>query len=433
MANVQEVKKSELGALLNPMVKDILQAEMKEVVELIEEKARTAAEAAIAPLKAKSMPEWAENFFGAQKKQPTGKERKPGEAAGRIVRAIARAKKEGIGEVGVEKVLKSWGDDDLARDFAATREMNDAREKALAASSATAGGFLVPEQYSNDILEARRARAVVRGLGPRMYPMPNGTFHLPKITSGASGGYIGENQNLSTSQPVFGENVLTWKKLGAIVPGSNDLVRYASAAADATVRDDLVKGLSVNEDAALLRGDGTGGAPKGLRYWAAADNIEAASTASLANVATDMGRLMLNLMNNNVPDGNWAWIFAPRTWFYLYTLQTTTGDFAFQQELNTGKFYGLPFRKTTGIPITLTVGGNSDTSEIYLVNFDDMALGDSMNLAIDISTEAAYHNGSSVVSSFSLDQFVIRAIAEHDFVARDANSIAILNGVRWGA
>jgi hypothetical protein len=61
-----------------------------------------------------------------------------------------------------------------------------------------------------------------------------------------------------------------------------------------------------------------------------------------------------------------------------------------------------------------------------------MALGDSLRLTIDVSTEAAYHNGSSVVASFSLDQFVVRAIAEHDFVARDPNAIAILTGVRWG-
>jgi hypothetical protein len=38
-----------------------------------------------------------------------------------------------------------------------------------------------------------------------------------------------------------------------------------------------------------------------------------------------------------------------------------------------------------------------------------------------------------VVASFSLDQFVVRAIAEHDFVARDPNAIAILTGIRWGA
>lgn len=427
MANVQEVKKSELGALLNPMVKDILQAEMKEVAALIEERARKAAEDAIAPLKAKSMPEWAEQFFGAQAKKTTAKERKPGEAAGRIIRAFAIAKREGSGELGIQKQLQSWGDEDLAKVVAETRE------KALAASSATAGGFLVPEQYSTDILEARRARTVIRKNMPREFPMPNGTLHLPKITTGTSAQYIGENSNAPKTEPVFGENILTWKKLAALVPISNDLLRYSAPSADAVVRDDLVRALAVKEDAVFLRSDGTGGEPKGLRHWASDGNVTAASTASLANVATDFGTLLLALMNNNVPPGRWVFIFAPRTWKYLYTLQTTTGDFAFRDEMDRGKFYGFPFEVTTGVPITLTVGANSDTSEIYLVNFDDIALGDSQRLVIDVSQDAAYHNGSSVVAAFSLDQTVIRAIAEHDLVARDTNAIAILNGVRWGA
>lgn len=426
MANVQEVKKSELSGLLNPIVKDILQEQMKDVVELIEEKARKAAEDAIAPLKAKSMPEWAENFFGAQAKKSTAKERKPGEAAGRIVRAITAAKLEGGGAAMVEQTLKSWGDDDLAKEFMETRE------KALAASSASAGGFLVPEQYSNDILELRRARAVVRSFGPRIFPMPTGTLHLPKVATGATGQYIGENTNAPKSEPTFAENKLTWKKLAVVVPISNDLTRYGSVSADAIVRDDVVKSLTNTEDLAFLRGDGTGGQPKGLRNWAAADNVLAASAASLANVATDMGRLVLRLMNNNVPAGNWGWIFAPRTLHYLSTIQNANGYFAFREELAAGKFYGFPFKTTTAIPITLTVGANSDCSEITLTNFDDMAIGDSMRLAIDVSQDAAYYNGSEVVSSYSLDQLVIRAITEHDFVARDPNAIAILNGVRWG-
>jgi HK97 family phage major capsid protein len=262
--------------------------------------------------------------------------------------------------------------------------------------------------------------------------MPTGTFHLPKVASGVTGGYIGENVNAPNSTPTLSENVLTWKKLAVTTAISNDLIRYGSPAADAVVRDDIVRSLAVSEDAAFLRGNGTGGAPKGLRYWAAPANIIAGAAASLANSATDMGKLLLALMNNNVPAGNWGWLFAPRTYMYLNTVQTTTGAFAYRDEMSTGKFYGYPFKMTSSIPINLTVGANADCSEIYLVNFDDMALGDSQRLTIDVSTEAAYHNGSSVVASFSLDQFVVRAIAEHDFVARDPNAIAVLTGVRWG-
>jgi len=421
----QEVTKSQLAELISGEVKGLLKAEgLDNVLDGINERI----EKAVGGLRSESSDFQAKLFsaMSPEKKSETDSNKTTGSPTGRIVRAIALSRKDGSGFDGVIKNLDDWGNKDLAE------AMVDSRQKAMAASIGPDGGYLVPEEFSTDVMEARRARTVVRASGPRVYPMPTGTFHLPKVATGVTGGYIGENVNAPNSTPTLSENVLTWKKLAVTTAISNDLIRYGSPSADAVVRDDIVRALAVSEDAAFLRGDGTGGSPKGLRYWAAPANIIAGAAASLANSATDMGKLLLALMNANVPAGNWGWLFAPRTYMYLNTVQTTTGAFAYRDEMSTGKFYGYPFKMTSSIPINLTVGANADCSEIYLVNFDDMALGDSQRLTIDVSTEAAYHNGSSVVASFSLDQFVVRAIAEHDFVARDPNAIAVLTGVRWG-
>ena len=418
----QKIKQSELKSLIATEVADVLKSQgMGSVVDTIKEQVE------------KSLGQLRTDVSGIQAKMfGTGGEAKPdsnkttGSPTGRMVRALAIARKDGSGFEGALKSLKSWGNGDMAD------AMFEQQQKAMSASNGPDGGYLVPEQFSTDVMEARRARTVVRASGPRIYPMPTGTFHLPKVAGGVTGGYIGENANVQHSNPTLAENVLTWKKLAVTTALSNDLMRYGSPAADLLVRDDIVRSLAVTEDAALLRGDGTGGAPKGIRYWAAPGNIIGAATTSLANVSTDLGRAILALQNANVPYGNWGWIMSPRSVFYLNTVQTTTGAFAFRDEIARGTMYGFPFKVTTGIPSTLTVGTNADCSEVYLVNFDDMALGDSMRLAIDVSTEAAYHNGSTVVASFSLYQFVVRAICEHDFVARDPNAIAILTGVRWG-
>jgi HK97 family phage major capsid protein len=273
----------------------------------------------------------------------------------------------------------------------------------------------------------------VRGSGPRTVPLPTGNLSVPKVVTGATGGYIGENTNAPKSEQVFGNLLLSAKKLAVLVPISNDLIRNSSPSADSIVRDDIVRSLSVTEDQAFLRGDGQNGQPKGLRQWVPAANVSTSTaTATLATVTTELGNAILALMNNNIPAGNWGWIFSPRTWKHLFTVQNTNGQFVFMPELATGKLWGFPFKMTTSIPITLTEGANSDTSEVYLVNFDDMVIGDNLNLTIDVSQEAAYHNGSTVVAAFSQDQTVIRAIAEHDFGARDANAIAVIKGVRWG-
>lgn len=353
--------------------------------------------------------------------------REAGIGFGAIVRSMALSRQEGSGTNGQLEVLKRWGMSDIAT------SITDSRGKALAAGSATAGGYLVPEQYSADIIPLRRAMTVVRSSGPRTVPLPTGTLNIPKITSGASGSYIGENTNAPKTQQVMGNVALTTKKLAVLVPVSNDLIRMANIAADAMVRDDIVRALAVTEDAAFLRGDGTGGTPKGLRYWAPPANISASAGTTLANMTTDLGTLMVALMNNNVPMINWRWVFAPRIWKALFTVQNANGFYVFQNEMAVNKtLWGFPFSMTTSIPINQTVGANSDCSEVYLVNFDDMTIGDNLNLTIDVSQEAAYNDGSgTIIPTFQQDQTVIRAIAEHDFAARDANAIAIVNGVRW--
>lgn len=339
------------------------------------------------------------------------------------VQAYAKAKTEGTGRNGVIKVLRDWRRDEIA----------DTYEKALAASDAVSGGFLVPPQYSQEIIEFLRPASVVRRLGPLSIPMPTGTMRLPKVTQGATAGYIGENTNAPKTQQTFGQVQLTYKKLAALVPISNDLLRQSSPGADAIVRDDVVRGMAQAENTAFLRGDGTNGSPKGLLNWALPGAIiNGNATASLANITTDMGYLIVNLMNNNIPMTRPVWIWSPRTWNYLMTIQTTNGVFPFRDELMRGTFWGWPYGTTTAVPINLNTLSRGSESEVYLADFADAALGESLNLVVDASQEAAYSDGTNIVAAFSQDQTVIRAIQEHDFVMRRQESVAILQGVIYG-
>ena len=159
--------------------------------------------------------------------------------------------------------------------------------------------------------------------------------------------------------------------------------------------------------------------------------IAANSTVTLANVTTDLGRLVLALENANVRMLRPGWLFSPRTKFYLMTVRDGNGNYAFRDEMLRGFFWGWPFASTTQIPQNLGVGG--DESEVMLADFADVVIGEAMNLLIDASAEAAYHDGSSVQSAYSRDQTVVRAIQEHDFGMRHDESVAVLNEVTWGA
>ena len=351
-----------------------------------------------------------------------------GLAFARCIRATGAAKARGVGVDGAIEVLKQWGSHDLAEKWA------EARQKAMAAGDATAGGFLVPVQFSQEVIEFLRARAVVRRMGTPTIPVTTGTLKVPKLSGGATSYYVGENTAVTKSEPTTGQITLSFKKLMTLVPMSNDLMRYSSPGADTIVRNDVVNSMRVTEDQAMIRGTGADNGPKGLRYWAHADNIISANgTVSVANVFSDLGKLIQQLLNANIPMINPGWVMAPRVEVFLRTLINTNGFQVFGPEMRAGTLLGYPFASTTSIPINLDTSGagSNDESEIYFTDFAQAIIGESLNLIVDASQEAAYTEGSSVVSAYDRDQTVVRAISEHDFALRYDKAIAVLTQVDW--
>lgn len=317
------------------------------------------------------------------------------------------------------------------KDMAA--KIADARAKAVSAGDPLAGGFLIPDEFSSDIIELLRPASAVRFFNPPTVPTAAGTLRVPRITEGSSGYYIGENANITPSQPRFGQLTLSYKKLAALVPISNDFLRRPTIGGDALVRNDMVRAMAHRENQAFLRDTGTEATPKGLRYWVDAGNVIAANvTISAANTATDLSRLILKLEENNIPMSRVGWILAPRVKQFLMTQQTTVGAFIYRDEMVRGTLWGWPFRSTTVVPTNLTDHGGSAESEIYLTDFDEAVIGETERLIVDASNEAAYWDGSQVVSAFSQDQSVVRTIQEHDFAMRRNTAVAVMNGVNWG-
>lgn len=303
--------------------------------------------------------------------------------------------------------------------------------KALNASTGSAGGFIVPPGWTNEVIELLYNRTAVRKMGAVVVPMPNGTMTIPKVSGGATASYVGEQTSPNASQPTLGNIQLTYKKLRCTVPISNDLLQFASVNADGMVRNDMLQQISIAEDAAFLRGNGTQYSPKGLRNWAPTANVLTANaTVNLANVTTDLGNMILQLEEANVPFIRFGWIFAPKTKNYLMTVRDGNGNYAYRPEMLGGTLWGYPFVATNQIPVNLGAGTDS---EIIAADFNDVLIGESSELVIDASTEAAYldENGN-LVSAFANDQTVLRAIAKHDLGVRREESIVVLDSVKWG-
>lgn len=312
--------------------------------------------------------------------------------------------------------------------YAHEKWKDDVVSKALTVSIGNAGGFTVPEQLSNEIIEFLRPVSVVRSLNPIILPMPGGRLTMPGAATGAVASYVSEGVNITKTEPTFRQISMTARKLAALVPISNDLLRFGSSNVEQFVRDDIIDALAQRQDLAFIRGDGTGNTPKGFRFLSQASAIIAANaTVNVVNVTTDLAKLELSLINNNVRMGRPGWITSPRVKMFLQNLRDANSNFVFP-EVSQGMLRGKPIRETTQVPINL---GSGSDSELYLADFSNVIIGEAEGIVLDVSSEAAYFDGASVVSPFSRDETVIRAIQQHDFEIRQDFACAVLTGVTW--
>jgi len=293
----------------------------------------------------------------------------------------------------------------------------------------TKGGFLVDTAYSSDFIDILRPRVVMRQMGARTVPMPDGNLTTRKKTAGTSASYVGERVPAPKTEATVGQITMSAKRLTALVPITNQLIRRASMNVQMMIRDDLVEGVSRKEDQQFLRGTGSATAPTGLRNLIAAGNVIAANaTVNLANVTNDLGKLRLAVLNANIPMTQCGYIMSPRSLLFLENLRDANGNKAFP-EVAEGRLGMYPIGVTTSVPDNLGAGTNQ--SEIYFGDFAQFMIGDTEQIAIAASDIAAYDDGGTIRAAFSNDETVVRLIAEHDTQVRYDTAFAVLTAVTW--
>lgn len=305
--------------------------------------------------------------------------------------------------------------------------------KALSTTVGSAGGFVVPPDYATSIIEMLYPRTVVRKAGARVIHMPNGTMTLPKLLGGAQAQWVGETQAPGVSQQKFGQVVASARKLMALVPVSNDMMRYATPGFDAKVRDDLVMQIALTEDATFLRSMGTQFTPRGIRSFVLASQVIASAGAyTLTTVSQELGGLQTKLEEANIAGVKPCFVMRPRTKNYLMNVQNAQGLYVFRDEMTKGTLLGWPFFTTTQVPNNLVVGGNSDCSEVYAVDMNEVVIYESRQFELAISTEATYtdENGQQQ-NAFAQDMSLIRCLTAEDLQMDHDEGVALLNGVRW--
>lgn len=314
----------------------------------------------------------------------------------------------------------------------------DFRAKALTTLVASELGNAITTPLSTDWIETLRNESAFFAGGPVEIDMSFGAIDIPGGLAGATGTYGAEGADLPYTQMTTRKVSLSAKHLKAVTAINNNAISTSPLAVASIVGDDLSMGMILAMDAAGLRGSGAGANPAGLLSLVAAAHIFDASatsaTPTIAQIDADARDALTRFRSSNVPKRRPRWIMANRTFTYLQFLRDGNGNWAYPGlHLPAPVWHGnYPVTLSEQVPTTLGVG--TDESEIYLQDFGHVLVGVSRSLVLEASTEASYKNsGGTLVSAFSLDETVIRALASHDFDMRHDKSGVIIEAVKWGS
>lgn len=328
------------------------------------------------------------------------------------------------------------GNKELAARMATEKGFHSSVSKALAAGDFDAGGALVPEDLANEIIDLLRPRSVVRRNVGNVVTLPRGSKSFPVITSGAAVGYFLENGDMDVSEPKFGRLTLTARKLGVLVPLSNEMIRFTGDGADTIIANHLVDQLAAAENRYFLHGTGTQGQPKGLRNLASPTTTIASSwdgsgaNPSRDHMQTDIVAAVTAMQLADIPMARPIWVMNPATATYLANVLNDNGTYAYpEMRTATPLLNGYRVETTTAMPRNLGTG--ADETDIMLIDFNEVVIGEERNYELELSNSAAYSIDGSVASAFQRDQTLLRIIAMHDIALRYPEAVAVITGVKY--
>jgi HK97 family phage major capsid protein len=155
--------------------------------------------------------------------------------------------------------------------------------RALAANEDAAGGYLVYDQYRNELLTKQRDVSAMRRLARVLPPIAGGSVITPTVdTDFADADWTVElgTGNEDTTKP-FGRRSLTPHPFAKRVKISNTLLRSPGFDAEGFTRDELAYKFGVTEEKAFVNGDGQG-KPQGLFSWASLSSVVTAAQKAVA-------------------------------------------------------------------------------------------------------------------------------------------------------
>jgi HK97 family phage major capsid protein len=273
---------------------------------------------------------------------------------------------------------------------------NWVQKTAVTAGSTTdsswAGPLVVVNNMANEFLEYLRPKTILGRIpGLRMVPF---NVSVPRQLTETTGYWVGQGENKPVSSATFDTVTLTFHKLAAIAVITEELARFSSPSAEATVRESLAAAIIYRMDRDLLdpsKAVLTGVNPASLTNGVTPTTATGTTADALRD---DLGTMMATYLQNNMSTSGTVLVMTEDQALKLSFMVNTLGQLEFPN-LNSsgGNIRGIPVITTQNI--VATGGSPTDGYPIIAINAPSILVADEGGVSIDISREASLQMNDS--------------------------------------
>ncbi len=283
------------------------------------------------------------------------------------------------------------------------------------------GAALVPTVVRDDLLiDPLRAATVLAGLGATYLTGLTGNLSVPRVATGTSVGWFGEQQPIPDTDLTFDSVPLAVKHVGAITEYSRTMLLNSSADVDQLLRNDLMRALATEIDRAALVGSGDGIMPRGIVNTPGVVKVAFGDGLAWPNVLA----LPAALDNANVAMGRPGFVgngLIRSKAMGTLTVPGTASPFIMTAP---DALAGYRFAATNLIPVspaTTGTGAHPARSTLVFGSWENLLVGvwDALDLTSNPYSDTAYRKGAVQV----------RIIADVDVAVRHAEAFAYANDV----
>lgn len=290
------------------------------------------------------------------------------------------------------------------RDVARAKELAGYK-KGMSEGVNADGGYIVPVEFSDEIIRVANDYGVVRQNARRM-PMKHQVQNVP-TAQGVTVNRVAEGVTIGASKPTISRTVLTAKKLVALIPVSNELLEDADPDVIQLLALLAAEGFAGKEDSWGLAGLASG---EGIFQNSSITGVTMGTgNTAFKNATFDNLIAMQNQLKSKAL-ARAKWVMHSTVLNDLRAVKDSYGRYLLG-EPGAGlppTIWNLPVVTSDAMPADSASAVS--TQFMALANFDYMLFGDRKQMTMEISRDASVidTDGSTTINAFAQDMSIVK-------------------------